>query len=96
IKNAMDAMEETSEKTLSIKTMHIKSNIIIEISDTGSGISHDELDKIFLPDFTTKPVGKGTGLGLASVKSMVEGYQGKVEVTSKLERGTTFIIELPV
>ena len=74
----------------------ISFNIIIEISDTGCGISHDDLDKIFAPDFTTKPIGKGTGLGLASVKSMVEGYQGRVDVTSKLKRGTTFIIELPV
>jgi signal transduction histidine kinase len=96
IKNAMDAMEETSEKMLFVKTRHKESNIIIEIADTGCGISHDDLDKIFSPKFTTKPVGKGTGLGLASVKSMVEGYQGKVDVQSKLNGGTTFIIELPV
>ena len=96
IKNAMDSMEETSEKTLFIKTWHEKNSIIIKISDTGCGISHDNLDKVFSPDFTTKPVGKGTGLGLASVKSMVEGYHGKIDVTSKLKGGTTFIIKLPV
>ncbi len=96
IKNAMDAMEESREKTLFVKTRYKKSNLVIEITDTGCGIPPDELDKIFSPDFTTKPVGKGTGLGLASVKSMVEGYQGKVDVQSELNGGATFIIELPV
>ena len=96
IKNAMDSMEETSKKTLSVKTRHKKSNVVIEISDTGCSISHDKLDRIFSPDFTTKPVGKGTGLGLASVKSMVEGYHGKIQVRSNLRTGTTFTIELPV
>lgn len=96
IKNAIDSMEASDNKTLSVTTRHKKNNIIIKITDTGCGISHDKLDMIFSPDFTTKPVGKGTGLGLASVKSMVEGYHGKVDVTSKLLKGTTFIIKLPV
>jgi signal transduction histidine kinase len=96
IKNAIDSIKITSEKEILVKTRHKKSHIVIEISDTGCGIPNDKLDKIFSPNFTTKPVGKGTGLGLASVKTMVESYHGKIHVRSKLKSGTTFTIELPI
>lgn len=95
IKNALDAMEQTKEKRLSIRSRWEKKSIRIDISDTGSGIQPGELDKIFSPDFTTKPVGKGTGLGLASVKTMVESYHGTIRVESEHQKGTTFRIQLP-
>lgn len=68
----------------------------IRISDTGAGIPKKHLEQIFDPYFTTKEFGKGSGLGLSVVLGIVEGYGGKVMVESKLNRGTTFTIYLPV
>jgi two-component system sensor histidine kinase PilS (NtrC family) len=66
----------------------------ISISDTGSGIAENEIDKIFDPFFTTKE--KGTGLGLSIVHSIVENYRGRIAVRSQLGRGTTFTIIFPI
>jgi len=96
IKNAIDAMQHSPRKKLLIKTGLEDSNVFMEITDTGEGIAQEDLDRIFSPDFTTKPVGKGTGLGLASVKAMVEGYSGEIQVESKKGQGTTFTVKLPV
>ena len=60
------------------------------------GIAEENLAGIWSPDFTTKPIGKGTGLGLASVKTMVEAYSGDIRVESTKEEGTTFIVTIPV
>ena len=95
IKNAIDAMQHSPRKKLLIKTGLEDSNVFMEITDTGEGIAQEDLDRIFSPDFTTKPVGKGTGLGLASVKTMVEGYSGEIQVKSKKGQGTTFTVKLP-
>ena len=96
IRNAVDAMEDAPKREMSVKTRSTPDGIRIEIGDTGCGIPADILDKIFLPDFTTKPVGKGTGLGLASVKTMVEGYHGSIDVRSEPDKGTRFTIRLPM
>ncbi|HBF43438.1 MAG TPA: hypothetical protein DDW42_07380 [Desulfobacteraceae bacterium] len=53
------------------------------------------IGKIFSSDFTTKPVGKGTGLGLASVKTMVDAYSGDIQVESKRGKGTVFVVSIP-
>ena len=95
VKNAIDAMEETEEKGLTILTSHDKEWVSIEISDTGTGIEKKLLEKIFLPDYSTKPHDKGTGLGLASVRSMVAAYDGTVTVQSKPGKGATFTVRLP-
>lgn len=67
----------------------------LTISDTGGGITSQDLEKIFEPYFTTKPTGEGTGLGLAMVHGIVESYGGKIEVSSTLNVGTEFTIYLP-
>jgi signal transduction histidine kinase len=69
-------------------------NIIV--SDTGHGISQEDIVHIFDPYFTTKEVGKGTGMGLALVHGIVKGHNGIITVESELGRGTTFSIFLPV
>jgi len=68
----------------------------IKIRDTGSGISEENLGKMFTPFFTTKGVGKGTGLGLSIVYGIIKMHRGQISVESELGVGTTFIIRLPV
>ncbi|MBA3005059.1 MAG: HAMP domain-containing protein [Proteobacteria bacterium] len=68
----------------------------VNICDTGPGIAQENIDQIFDPFFTTKGVGKGTGLGLSIVYAIVKEHGGYIEVTSKLDEGTTFSVYLPV
>lgn len=89
--NAKQAMPKGG--TLTIHTSLHHGEIKIDISDTGVGISQEDLKKIFDPFFTTKE--KGTGLGLSMVHKIIEAHQGKILVHSKLKEGTTFSILLP-
>jgi two-component system NtrC family sensor kinase len=70
-------------------------NVGISVKDNGSGISSENLKKIFAPFFTTKPVGKGTGLGLSVCYGIVESMGGVMEVSSEKGVGTMFMIRLP-
>jgi PAS domain S-box-containing protein len=69
--------------------------VVVEISDTGSGIAEADLPRIFEPFFTTKPIGEGTGLGLAICRNIVLSQGGTIDVESQLGRGTTFRVTLP-
>jgi PAS domain S-box-containing protein len=68
---------------------------VLTISDTGNGISQDIIDRIFDPYFTTKPVGKGTGMGLSVVHGIIQNLGGKIFVESKVGKGSVFTIYLP-
>lgn len=92
--NAAHAIAEQGE--IKIITRLIDEYIEIIISDTGKGISKKDLTKIFDPFFTTKDVGKGTGLGLHVVYNIIQKHHGSIEVKSKVNMGTTFIIKVPV
>lgn len=97
--NAMDAVIDqhgTSGGELTVEAGPKENGTIeIKVSDNGSGISTENLDKIFSPFFTTKPVGKGTGLGLSVCYGIIEKMGGTMKVTSNQGVGTTFIIRLP-
>jgi two-component system, sensor histidine kinase and response regulator len=96
INNALDAMAECRPKILTIATHARDGFVLLTVADTGTGIDPGNRPLIFLPDFTTKPPGKGTGLGLASVKTMVESYGGRIEVHPNHPQGAKFVISLPV
>jgi len=70
-------------------------NVEIRVKDNGSGISPENLSKIFSPFFTTKPVGKGTGLGLSVCYGIIDKMGGTMTATSEKGVGTTFTIVLP-
>lgn len=92
--NAKDAMPEGGELTIAAQKLdgHVK----IVFSDTGTGVSKDDLKSIFTPFFTTKEVGKGTGIGLYMCYKIIENMGGTIEVKSEIGKGTTFTIKLPV
>ena len=90
--NGMDALPNGG--TLTLRSRRDDGKVIIEVADTGSGLTPEECERIFTPYYTSKQ--HGTGLGLAIVQSIVSDHQGRISVQSEPGRGTTFVIELPV
>ena len=86
----------TKDGEVVIKTSIEDNYAKISISDNGSGIKKDDLQKIFDFGFTTKKIGQGTGLGLALAKKIIDEHKGKITVDSIVGRGTTFNIFLPI
>jgi signal transduction histidine kinase len=74
----------------------VEREVVLRVTDHGTGIAPEHLAKVFDPFFTTKDVDKGTGLGLAISHGIVERHQGRIEVESELGRGTTFRVVLPL
>ena len=98
ISNAVAAMSGQTTKILRIttKSMPSKGSVQIIISDTGTGIADDYIDKVFDPFFTTRDPGKGVGLGLYISYGIIKDHEGKIWVENNEWGGVSFIIELPV
>lgn len=95
IDNALDAMENSARKVLEIQTSHKPGFVEIRVIDSGEGIPPEALNGIFDPFFTTKQIGKGTGLGLHTVRQIIERHNGKI--TARSTAGATeFCVCLPV
>ncbi len=93
IRNGIQAMEETGGE-LTLNAFPRETSVIIAVSDTGGGIPDEVKERIFKPLFTTKS--KGQGFGLAVVKKLAEALGGSVSFETKVGKGTTFIVELPL
>lgn len=94
--NAIDALEDESKPVISICTNVGAASFKISIRDNGMGMNQKVKERLFQPLFTTKPLGKGTGLGLTISKQVIEEkHGGKLNATSELGKGTEFIIEIP-
>lgn len=93
--NAIDAMPEGGNISLTGRFDPVKKKVLITVKDSGPGISHDNLQHIFEPFFTTKIEGHGLGLGLSTVYGIMERHNGSVTVETKPGEGAAFILELP-
>ncbi|MBM4328639.1 MAG: hypothetical protein FJ118_15920 [Deltaproteobacteria bacterium] len=107
INNAIDAIAKGGEITVRsrLKSGTAASStapgspgdsVLITVADTGCGIAEENLSKVFVPFFTTKPVGKGTGLGLSICHGIIQRLGGAISFESQVGKGTTFIVEVPV
>jgi signal transduction histidine kinase len=94
--NAAHAMGDQGTLTLNTRASEDKSFVEFSITDTGHGIPDDQRDQIFLPFYTTKEKGKGTGLGMYIVKQIVEQHKGYIQLKSDIGVGTSITIGLPV
>ena len=91
--NAGEAI--TGDGTIAISTAHNEKSILITFTDSGCGISDEDIEKIFDPFYTTKPVGQGTGLGLSISYGIIQQHRGTIQCVSQVGQGTTFKIYLP-
>lgn len=94
--NAIRAMPGGGKLSVSISVSRKRERVLVVVSDTGTGISKEDIDKIFDPFHTTAPVGKGSGLGLSISYTIVQEHGGSMRVRSKPGSGTTITVEFPL
>jgi PAS domain S-box-containing protein len=103
VSNAIDAMDEKDkrpeisdkEKRLTIRSFAENGHVFVKVIDTGIGMSEEVKNKIFEPFYTTKKVGKGTGLGISISYGIVQDYKGSIEIASEVGKGTAFTLKFP-
>jgi len=95
INNGIDAFEGKPGK-ITIATSQSGKKLNISISDNGKGIAPDQKEKLFMPFYTTKGVGEGTGLGLSVSYGIIKSFGGTIEVNSSIGEGSTFVLILPI
>lgn len=94
INNALQSVPEDRDEKVEVYLSKLQNEAVIEVKDNGSGIPESQRDKIFEPRFTTKS--SGMGLGLALVKRIISGFEGRIEFETELNVGTTFKVYLPL
>ena len=94
--NACHAIKEGGRVELSTHYLQKERAVLVQVRDTGCGIAHDVIDRIWDPFFTTKEVGKGVGLGLALSYNIVKRHGGEISVKSAVGEGSQFTVRLPV
>jgi len=94
ILNAIQAIPENEAGEINVITENYDGQIVVSVHDNGVGISEDESQRVFIPNFTTKS--SGTGLGLAMSKNIIESFGGNISFTSQKNAGTTFYVRLPL
>jgi len=93
--NALDALEESKKKEVHIDVRPDGDGVLVSVADSGSGISPKALNNIYDPFFTTKPVGRGTGLGLSLCQGVIQAHGGEITCESKPGKGTVFHVVIP-
>jgi two-component system NtrC family sensor kinase len=96
VNNAIDATAGRPEARVTIRSGPEGEGVRVDVVDNGAGIPLQNLSRIFIPFFTTKPVGRGTGLGLAICYGLVQDLGGTIHVESHVGTGTTFTVHLPL
>ena len=94
VENALDALEEAGGGLLQVSAHIQEEEVVVQFSDSGPGMK--EPHRVFDPFYTTKPIGKGIGLGLSAVYGVVQDHQGQITCQNKPEGGAVFVLRLPV
>jgi two-component system NtrC family sensor kinase len=96
VQNGIDAISGSGEVVVSAEAAPSENSALIRVRDSGSGMPQEVLSQLFTPFFTTKQLGKGTGMGLSIVYGVVKMHSGDISVDSEVGKGTTFLIRLPL
>lgn len=94
IRNAVEAGDK--KVVVSIRTMRIKKGVRVAVSDNGRGMNEEQLEHVFDPLYTTRRKFGGSGMGMSIAQGIVQGHEGRMEVRSRLGKGTTVIVDLPI
>ncbi len=96
LNNAIDALADKNEGEIRVTASRGDDEVVISVADNGCGIAPEHMEKIFLPFFTTKPVGRGTGLGLSTCYGIVTRLGGRITVSSEPNAGSVFTLHFPL
>jgi two-component system NtrC family sensor kinase len=94
LNNAIDAID--SPGTITLTTRQSAGQVLLEVADTGCGMTREQIERVFMPFFTTKADGKGTGLGLSVSYRIIQDLGGHLAVQSTPGEGSIFTVALPI